>query len=157
MKADNKKKNPIVTGLKILGVLVIGFFASFIAAVASFGVSTSKKIAKNNNKNNNMQAHVCQFGTEVVKPDTDYSYYMMMFSSSKVIVPKPEKDHMHIEITTWFSKLNIELPTDATINCKGSNNLDFTKEGPEGGPVIDHVINDHVTARDIGFADDAEE
>lgn len=148
---DEKKKSPLLTGLKIFGAVAGSFVAAMVGIVAHFGVKTSKKIKNDPEGNNHMQATVFQKGTDEIKADTRNAYLLYFCGFVKIKVPKPEGDHMTIDITSYLSKIEIQLPTGVTVNCQGNDDLSFSKEGDEASPVINLIINDTATALTMSF------
>ncbi|MCR5502770.1 MAG: hypothetical protein K6F53_07160 [Lachnospiraceae bacterium] len=159
MKREGSKHNYLLSGLYGLLILTGVFFAANMGAVLAFVKRNVGKMKQHENENNLMETFLLQKEEHILKPDIRNAYLAALESSVRIIVPKPEKEQMNIEILSFASIVEIELPTGVEIHCKGLNGLDFEKEGKEPGPVINLDIKDRLTSLTIGFsgADDAKQ
>lgn len=148
------KKCPVKTALVTLLALGGGFFLANVGALAAVCSKNVKRMNDHKDGNNLMYAYLFQKAEKVIKPDTDYAYITNLSGSLNVVVPKPEKDVMNVEITSVIGKVNIDLPAGVRIKCEGSNHLNYTEEGIEGGPVINLKVTDYLTALTISFEEE---
>ena len=127
----SKKGNPIAKCLLTTLTLAGGFIAANVGAVAATCARNTKKMEQHREENNMMYAYL--FQREVLEVGSE-----------------------NVEITSFCSRLDIDLPFDVTINCQGSNELDFSNEGKEGSPVINLIIRDFATNLNLSFDGDCD-
>ncbi len=147
----SKKSNPIAKCLLTTLTLAGGFVAANVGAIAATCARNAKKMEQHKEANNMMYAYLFQREVLEVSPDIQNAYVTVLNSRVDISIPRPEKDVMNVEITSFCSRLDIDLPFDVTINCQGSNELDFSKEGKEGSPVINLIIRDFATNLSLSF------
>ena len=147
----SKKSNPIAKCILTTLTLAGGFLAANIGAVAATCARNSKKMEQHKDENNMMFAYLFQREVLEVGPDTQNAYVTVLNSYVDISIPKPEKEVMNVEITSFCSRLNIDLPFDVKINCQGSNELAFSNEGEAESPVINLIIRDFATNLNLSF------
>lgn len=147
----SKKSNPIAKCLLTTLTLAGGFVAANVGAVAATCARNTKKMEQHKDANNMMYAYLFQREVLEVSPEIQNAYVTVLNSYVDISIPKPTNEVMNVEITSFCSRLNIDLPFDVTINCQGSNELDFSKEGEEGSPVINLIIRDFATNLNLSF------
>ena len=136
------KRHQIFKFLATLFAIAGGIFAAGIGAVAALTAHNSKKMKEHEHENNNMEACLFQKEEIELKADTQNAYLVVLFSLAHIIVPRPEKDYMNIDITSFAGKISIDMPNNVTIKCDGERYQGLTKDGSDSAPVINLVIND---------------
>ncbi|MCR5092652.1 MAG: hypothetical protein K6B72_01560 [Lachnospiraceae bacterium] len=152
MKRRREKKNPFVKALAGAFCIIGGALAAGIAAIGATAVRNSKKMKQHENENNYMTS--CLFQNEEIelKPDTQNVYLTVLFSVAHIMVPRPEKDCLNIEITSFAGNMILDMPDGVTIRCKGSKYADFARNGAEACPVINLVIHDCASSLAVKYA-----
>ncbi len=151
MKHDPIKNNGIVKVL--VGFLCVagGILAAGIGAIGVMAARNSKKMKQHENENNYMMSCLFQKEEIELKPDTQNAYITILCSVAHITVPKPDNDHMNLELISFAGNVTIDIPEGVTVRCDGSKYADFSKDGSESSPVIDLVINDCATALTLNF------
>ena len=147
---NNTLKKCLFAALGIAG----GYFLAGIGVVIASCVKNSKKMEKYTDECNSMMAYMFQKDEVSIKPETQNVYLTFFSSFVNVVVPKPEKECMNIEITSILGKVNIDLPSGVKINCEGSDRLKYTEEGAEDGPVINLIVRDHLSSLTLSFEEE---
>ena len=154
MKEKGRNASTAVKAISLILGLTGSYFAANMGIMIAALQKNIKKMEQHKSENNFMESFVMQKEEFVLKPDLQNVYITTLSSNVNIKVPKPEKGTMNVELLSVASCVNIVLPFDVRINCKGSNHLDFTGGEKESDKVINLVINDHLTSLTINFDGD---
>ena len=134
-------------GKCIKGVTLVSgaVFLTNMGAMALLSNRDRKKMEKHENENNLQYAYSLRKEDIQVKPEVQNAYFTAINSSLTIRLPRPEKEQMNVEITSYLSKVNIILPADVNVKCDGSDHLNYSCEEKEGLPVIHLIVHDHLS------------
>ena len=117
MRKETERKSS-----SILVKIMMGAGAFVLANVAA-GICicrrNMKKANQNENQNNQVYSVFFTKGKVDVKNDTDNAYITCLTGELDIIVPKPVKEKMNIEVTSFLACVRIHVPADVKVTCDG--------------------------------------
>ena len=116
------RKGIIRKSTSVLAKLIVGAGA-FVLAVFAAGICICKRNMKNANRNENQKNQVYSVsftkGKVDVNNDSDNAYITCLTGELDITVPKPVKEKMNIEITSFLACVRIHVPADVKVTCDG--------------------------------------
>lgn len=116
------RKGIIRKSTSVLAKIMVGV-GSFVVAIVGAGIYICKRNMKKANQNENQKSQVYSVfftkGKVDVNNDSDNAYIACLTGELDIAVPKPVKEKINIEITSFLACVRIHVPADVKVTCDG--------------------------------------